>query len=149
MGISPCLGEPLEMIVETEQFQAITELEGRIPEFTSHYPLERIQARLKDRPSLALLVLHQGEPVGYKVGYEETPQRFYSWIGAVLPEHRGRGWARQLLHYQENWCRAQGYREITVWSENRYRSMLIFLLRENYDIFAVSGEGKILFRKLL
>lgn len=136
-------------VVETSNLEEIAGLEAHIPEFEKKLELEALQARLSGRPHLCLLALEDDRPVAYKVGYQETPNRFYSWIGAVLPEFRGRGIARELLHRQEQWARAQGYGEINVWSENRYRGMLIFLLKEGYDIFAVAGDGKVLFRKRL
>lgn len=136
-------------LVETEDLEAIARLETLIPEFPQKLELETLQARLSGRPHLCLLALEDDRPVAYKVGYQETPNRFYSWIGAVLPEYRGCGIARRLLHRQEEWVRAQGYGEINVWSENRYRGMLVFLLKEGYDIFAVAGDGKVLFRKRL
>jgi GNAT superfamily N-acetyltransferase len=136
-------------IVETTEFEQIVGLEQAIPEFASKYRVSDLEARLAGRPHLCLLALDGGRPVGYKLGYQETPARFYSWIGAVLPECRGLGIARGLLHRQEAWVKEAGYREIDVWSENRYRGMMIFLLKENYDIFAVAGNGKVLFRKVL
>ncbi len=134
-------------VVQTRDLSLITRLEEQIPEFPKVYPLSKLEARLKGRPYLALLSLHEGEAVGYKVGYEESPTRFYSWIGAVLPGFRGQGRARQLLQAQEAWCQEQGYEQITVWSENRYRSMMIFLLKEGYDVSALSTEGKVQFCK--
>ena len=136
-------------VVETADLEEIARLEAGIPEFPKKLDLESLQARLAGRPHLCLIALENDRPVAYKVGYQETPNRFYSWIGAVLPEYRGRGIARKLLHRQEQWARAQGYGEINVWSENRYRGMVIFLLKEGYDIFAVSGDGKVLLRKVL
>lgn len=148
-GLAHSDSELNQMIVETTDLNKIASLERAIPEFAEHYPLAKLETRLKGRDSLVLLALDGETAVGYKVGYAETPTRFYSWLGAVLPEHRGKGLARQMLHYQEQWCREQDFEEITVWSENRYRGMLVFLLKEGYDIFAVSGDGKILFRKML
>ena len=137
------------MIVETHDFELIAALEARVPEFERRYDEHQLEARLQGRESLALIKVIEGEPVAYKVGYAETPSRFYSWVGGVAPEHRRRGYARELMHYQEEWCRQQGYREISVWSENRYRNMLIFLLTEGYDIYGCSTKGQIMFRKSL
>ena len=137
------------MIEEITDLSAIAKLELRIPEFDGPYTLQKIQKRLENRKFLALVAKSAGEIVAYKVGYGETESRFYSWIGGVLPEHRKKGWATELLHYQEQWCREQGDRDINVWTANRYRTMLIFLLKEQYEIYAVANDSKVLMRKLL
>ena len=135
------------MIREEPDLEVLAKLESQIPEFEKSYPVSRLESRLKDRESLVLVYYDEERPVAYKVGYAETDRRFYSWIGGVLPGYRRRGIARELLHYQEDWCFGKGFSEITVWSENRYRSMVLFLIQEGYDIAAVSVDGKILFRK--
>ena len=137
------------MIEEVTDLSVIADLESRIPEFDSAYTLAKIQKRLENRRFLALVAKSAGEIVAYKVGYGETEARFYSWIGGVLPEHRKKGWATKLLHHQEQWCSKQGYREINVWTANRYRTMLIFLLKEQYEIYAVANDSKVLMRKVL
>lgn len=137
------------VIKVTNDLELIASLEQLIPEFENHYSAQKIKARLDNRQYLALVAFEGAEPVAYKVGYQETPNRFYSWIGGVKPAYRRRGWAKKLLHQQESWCREQGYGEINVWTANQYRGMLIFLLHQGYDIFAVAGDGKVLLRKLL
>ena len=137
------------MIEETTDLSVIAKLETMIPEFDDPYALEKIQKRLENRKFLALVAKSAGEIVAYKVGYGETESRFYSWIGGVLPEYRRNGLATELLRYQEQWCREQGYREINVWTANRYQTMLIFLLNEQYEIYAVANDSKVLMRKLL
>ena len=137
------------MIEEITDLSVIAKLELLIPEFDDHYTVEKIQKRLENRKFLALVAKSAGEIVAYKVGYGETESRFYSWIGGVLPDYRRKGWATELIHYQEQWCREQGYREISVWTANRYRKMLMFLLEEEYEIYAVANDSKVLMRKVL
>jgi GNAT superfamily N-acetyltransferase len=135
-------------IEETTDLAVIAQLESEIPEFERLYSLEKITSRLSGRVFLALLARDaEGTIAGYKLGYAETPTRFYSWIGGVKPACRRQGLARELLRYQEDWCRCRGFEQIQVWSENRYRGMLIFLLTEGYDIHALTGDGAIMFRK--
>ena len=124
-------------------------LEERIPEFDSPYGETEITRRVGPRKHLCLLARIDDQPAGYKLGYEETPSRFYSWIGGVVPAHRRRGVAQQLLHAQEAWCRAAGYDEITVKSRNRFRGMVRLLVQNGYDILATQTNGVIAFRKTL
>lgn len=70
---------------------------------------ERVIYRL-DRDDLTLLLAHvDGEAVGYKVGYAESPTTFYSAKGGVVDGWRRRGVARALLARMEDEARALGY----------------------------------------
>ncbi len=137
------------MVEEISDLSVIADLESRIPEFEDAYTAQKIQKRLENRKLLAFVGNSEGENVAYKVGYGETDGRFHSWIGGVIPQHRRKGWATRLLHYQERWGREQEYREINVWTANRYRKMLIFLIKEHYEIYAVTNDSKVLTRKSL
>ena len=53
-----------------------------------------------------------GTVVGCKVGYERKPGHYYSWLGGVHSEFRGRGIARSLMQQQHAWCQHQGYHRI-------------------------------------
>ena len=111
-------------IAEISDLELIAETERSIPEFTAPYSLEKLTSRLEGRRSLCLVARNSEDQVlGYKVGYAETSKRFYSWVGGVKPEARKQGVARKLLHYQEGWCQRNGFDQIQVWSENRYRGM--------------------------
>lgn len=136
-------------IREVESWDEMARADAAIPEFQRVHPAEQFQARLEGRPFLALLAYQDDGIAGYKIGYAETESRFYSWVGGVHPDFRGRGLARQLLRRQEDWCRTMGYRSLCVKSENRFRGMLIFLLKEGYDIHALSRAGDISFLKSL
>ena len=122
-------------------------IEVQIPEFSPPQSLQRMQSRLQGRKHLCLAAYVDGQPVGYKIGYEEAPGRFYSWMGGVLPEYRKRGIARDLLHHQEERCRAEGYNSITVKTMNQFRGMLLMLIQEGYDIAGLELSGKIVLRK--
>ncbi len=136
-------------IREVTSWAEMARAEATIPEFEQAHSPERFRARLEGRPFLALVAYHGSRVAGYKIGYGETESRFYSWVGGVHPDFRGQGLAREMLRHQEIWCRRQGYRSLAVKSENRFRGMLIFLLKEGYDIHALSQAGQISFLKSL
>ena len=119
-----------------------------VPELTPT-SVESLQARLTGRPHLAQVAKIDGAVAGFKVGYAETPERFYSWIGGVLPAFRRRGLAQRLLEAQHAWCRERGFREVTVKTYNRYRGMLQLLVTAGYDVFAVQANGAVVLRKAL
>lgn len=136
-------------VKETRDWNVMARVESAIPEFEQSHSAEDFRERLEGRPFLALLACDKETIVGYKIGYAETRERFYSWVGGVHPDYRGQGLAREMMRYQEDWCRAHGYHSIGVKSENRFQPMLIFLLREGYDIETLSARGQIGFRKML
>ncbi|WP_067934243.1 GNAT family N-acetyltransferase [Alicyclobacillus kakegawensis] len=102
---------------------------------------------------LILFAVNHGEVVGYKVGYEDRTERFYSWLGGVYPEYRGRGIASELMRRQHEWCRKRGYRVIRTQTKNKWRDMLILNLRHGFDIVGTytdeKGEPKIILEKKL
>ena len=112
------------------------------------------QKRIDNRPFLALVATQDSQLLGFKLGYELDEETFYSWVGGVLPAHRGRGVANGLLHFQENWAMEQGYHCIQVKSMNCYPDMLKMLISNQYkishcDISSDLNHGKIHFSKQL
>ena len=83
-----------------------------------------------------------GQPAGFKLGYQRQETVFYSWLGGVLPAFRRHGVAQALLAEQERWARAQGYRQLTVKTRNRFRAMLAMLLAHHYQIVQLERKAK-------
>ncbi|QPB82887.1 GNAT family N-acetyltransferase [Pseudoalteromonas rubra] len=109
-------------------------VEQQIPEFSNPKTREQILQRLAGRTNLALIVSCNGQPVAYKLGFEQAPKQFYSWLGAVIPKYRGQGMARALLLEQERWCREQGISHIEVKTMNRFKTMMQMLVSHDYHI---------------
>jgi predicted GNAT superfamily acetyltransferase len=91
---------------------------------------------------LILLAVADGRVVGYKIGYEDRANRFYSWLGGVHPEYRNRGIASELMRRQHAWCAQQGYSVIRTHTKNKWRSMLILNLHHGFDIIGTYTDGK-------
>lgn len=121
---------------------------NRIPEFTTAPSRDELDARLEGRDVLALAVFATpgGEIAGVKLGYSVDDRTFYSWLGGVLPAHRRRYVAQRLLEAQHDWCRAHGYRTVTVKSMNRYRPMMAMLLDSGYTIVGIEGSDPATFK---
>lgn len=98
-----------------------------------------------------ILAVEKSEVVGYKIGYEDRTERFYSWFGGVNPEFRGRGIASELMRRQHVWCQEQGYTVIRTQTKNKWRYMLILNLRHGFDVIGTftdeKGEPKIILEK--
>jgi len=109
------------------------------------------EQKLEGRPSKEFHLLIgsiDGEPVAYKLGYPLSFENFYSWMGAVLPQYQGLGFAAQLMRRQHNWCRDQKYLKITTKTNNGSGGMLILNLKFGFEVSSLEAD-KILLQKVL
>lgn len=104
------------------------------PDQTRGELLTDLMYQLIHRPFLTLLAMGDVDVLGCKLGYEQKPDQFYSWLGCVAPTHRGRGIAAELMRRQHDWCRQQEYRTIRTQTYNQWRDMLVLNLRFGFDI---------------
>lgn len=128
-------------------------VEAKIPEFDGVKTQQQYQERLKDK-GLILIAFEKNQAVGYKVGYGVNQKTFYSWLGGVVPKYRKQGVAQALLEAQENYLVELGYQNVAVKTMNQFPAMLCFLIRNQYQIAALSSDftvdgGKIHFIKRL
>lgn len=106
-----------------------------IPEFGQQVEADEFSERLNQTTHLILIAIDQGRPVGFKLGYDRYQDgSFYSWLGGVIPEFRRQGIARLLARYQEKWALAKGFKSIRIKTRNKFRAMLIFLLKSDFQI---------------
>ena len=113
----------------------------QIPEMQQLNDVAALQARIGERPYLALVAYRQQQPVACKLGYEWDQHTFYSWLGGVLPEQRRSGLAQRLLEQQQLWARQHGYQTVRVKSMNRYPNMLRLLINNGYQIVDYEHRG--------
>ncbi len=132
------------------------ELACRIAELggeAEQYGRQVYQRRLSGDSALVLLATADGEPVGFKAGYDRYRDgSWYSWMGGVLEPWRGQGVAQLLLQAQEKWVAEQGYATLYVKTRNRHKRMMAFLAINDYDIIRVEeksslAEARILYAK--
>jgi predicted GNAT superfamily acetyltransferase len=102
---------------------------------------------------LVLAAFDGDKVVGFKIGYEEEPQHFYSWIGGVDPAYRKKGVGSTLMKMQHELLKERGYKIVTTKTKNKWRDMLILNLRYGFDIIGTytdeKGEPKIILKKEL
>uniref|UniRef100_UPI00404856DF GNAT family N-acetyltransferase n=1 Tax=Algoriphagus sp. TaxID=1872435 RepID=UPI00404856DF len=116
----------------------------RIFEFPGKASLSFYQDRLQHRLSLALVAIWEGELAGFKVGYQsELPETFYSWMGGVRPEFRGKGIATALAEEQERWAKAQGFTAVFFKTRNRFPAMIQFGIKRGFKIVDLHPKGGI------
>lgn len=113
-----------------------------------------LEARLSERKNTMILVAHDDTGVvGFKIGYQDSPEVFHSWLGGVHPHARKRGIASALMQAQHDWALEKGYTYLTTNTENKWRDMLLLNIRHGFDIIGTSvgkrNEIKIMLRKKL
>lgn len=123
-------------------------LSRKIPELIDPHGESVYEIRLQGKPHLILMAVVAGEPIGFKVGYERDGQ-FYSWMGGILPGFRQKGIARALAEEQEKWAKNKGYTTISFKTRNSHTGMLIFALKNGFDIIGFKEKETIKNHRIL
>ena len=150
--------------IRQSDIPTVVALSKQIPEFFNPNEAAEYEKRLKGVPHLILVAyttdstkpntLKSGErAIGFKVGYERDGY-FYSWMGGVLSAYRRYGIAKALADEQEIWAKEQGYDSITFKTRNQHKGMLIFALKNGFNIIGFKEKesvetNRILLRKVL
>jgi predicted GNAT superfamily acetyltransferase len=104
---------------------------------------EKITQRLTSKTDCyTALAIDNQQVIGFKIGYQEEKDVFYSWLGGVLPDYRGHGIATELMLRQHAWCQQKGYSKIRTKTMNRWRSMLILNLKMGFEIVETYQDEK-------
>lgn len=127
--------------VREASLKEILALYHRLPEFEDCRSEADLQARLAGNQTSQLIACVNGLPAGFKLGYALSETEFYSWLGGVLPEFRRDGVAQALLAAQEKWAVEQGYRTLSVKTRNKFRGMLMMLLKNGYQLIEMERKG--------
>lgn len=105
-----------------------------------------------DHPVMILAYMNH-ELIAYKIGYQLNDNVFYSWIGGVHPDHRKKGIAQILMDEQQKLVKQQGYRVIQTKTMNKWKSMLLLNIKNDFKIIETyydkQGLHKILLEKSL
>lgn len=104
-----------------------------------------LQGRLGWAPDPALVAARDGEGalVGFKLGYRQGTDVFYSWLGGVHPDARRQGIAAALMRHQHDWAKGRGYRFVETRTRAANRAMIILNLQAGFTItgLEVGGAG--------
>lgn len=128
--------------IKAGDIETVVQLSLQLEEFINPHGAAEYNRRLTNVPHLILIAYVNGKPAGFKVGYERDGY-FYSWMGGVLAAYRRLGIAKALAVEQENWARKQGYESVTFKTQNKHKSMLIFALKNGFNIIGFKEKGDI------
>lgn len=145
--------DEFQFTIKTGNIETVVQLSQQILEFKNPHGAAEYHKRLSDVPHLILIAYDQDQAVGFKVGYERDGY-FYSWMGGVLSNYRRFKIASALAKHQESWALSRGYTSITFKTRNSHKAMLIFALKNGFNIIdlekrALIGEYRILLKKEL
>ncbi|PLW97542.1 MAG: GNAT family N-acetyltransferase [Marinilabiliales bacterium] len=117
---------------------------GMIPELHSRYAINQWKEKLNDKKYLILIAFINDVPAGFKVGYDKwNDNRFYSWIGGVVPEFRRKGVALELLEEMEQHAFSTGYSVLEMKTYNHHKEMIFFALKHGFSIYAAKKDPKV------
>ena len=100
--------------------------------------------RLENMPDVTVFTMFEGELlIGYKAGYATANDRYYSWLGAVHPDHTRKGIARRLMQAQHDWLTASRFTLLETQVAKVNNAMLDLNLSSGFQIsgeFSKKGE---------
>jgi predicted GNAT superfamily acetyltransferase len=120
----------------------------------SAFDSEKLERRFGEAKHLLINLAFDGEKlVGFKVGYQIDPTKFYSWLGGVDENYRKCGIAQELMKRQHDWCVEKSYKVVQTKTKNSFKPMLILNIKNGFDIVGVyhnsRNELKIVLEKTL
>lgn len=139
----------MEFQISEATIEDIIQISRKIPEFHNPYDQQEYQTRLSHVPFLALKAVCNNRDVGFKLGYELNKDYFYSWFGGILPAYRQAGIAQALATEQEKWAKENGYKFIRLKTRNMFKPMLIFALKNGFNILEIEKREDIREHRIL
>lgn len=134
--------------IKVGNIQTAVMLSWKLPEFYEPAGEAEYHKRLNGKRHLILIAWDGEKPIGFKAGYEKEDY-FYSWMGGVLPEYRKMGVAQELADVQENWARKNGFKTIVFKTRNQHKGMLVFALKNGFDIIGFTEKENIAANRIL
>ncbi|MFA6238715.1 MAG: GNAT family N-acetyltransferase [Bacteriovorax sp.] len=128
------------------------EIEEIYPQIFESFNSEKFFKKFDYHSEFLLLIAYDdGKAVGFKFGYGQDPDLFYSWTGGVLRGARRQGIAQRLMEMQHTWCKERGYKRIETRTRNKFPEMIALNVKFKFHIVGTitetDGTAKIILRK--
>ena len=122
--------------------------------FSKELNYEKFSSKLKAHSNFLFLYAFEGDRMaGFKFGYADDAELFYSWSGGVLPEFQNLGLASELMKQQQAWCRTNAFKKILTRTRNDFTAMLRLNFKFGFKIIgtqhSAGDEIKIILEKIL
>ena len=132
-----------------QQFVSLTELTFKT-DATQNW-INGLNWRLANMPDVTVFTIYEGDGlIGYKAGYASAFDRYYSWLGAVHPDHTRKGIARRLMQAQHDWLTASRFTLLETQVAKVNNAMLVLNLSSGFQIsgeFSKLGEPYLILEK--
>jgi hypothetical protein len=130
--------------VTLESINTCLQVLNNVEELGGLFSYEQIWDRLHNETSYILIAYDGDVPVGCKLAYNRYDDgSLYSWLGGVIPSHRRRYIATLLLSELQHLAQTDGFTSIRFKSQNRYRDMLHFAIKQNFNIVDFEADDDI------
>ena len=133
------------MIVKRVLIDEALKVHAQIPEFVETLPdPQYFKNRYAGKDALILAAYSNNEAVGYLIGYSIDPTNFYCWMAGVIPNARKHGALTLLIDEMFGYAGANNYQKISIKTRNKHRSMLMFLVKNGFNLVSVEKQVDIL-----
>ena len=138
----------IEIKVETS-IKTVLKILNQIPEFECEFVENQLEKRLK-KDGVILIARFNNTPAGCKIAYDRFNSNiYYSWLGGVIPKFRQKSIAQMLNEKMEHIAKKKGYEFIQFKTRNKFKPMLLFALKNNYQIVDFIKKENILEHRIL
>ena len=127
--------------LSNELVEILLDLDAKV--FPEPLEKEKLERELKTKHNISIFVVYDDKtPIAFKLGFERSQRIYYSWIGGVVSEYRGKGIATCLMDRQHTYARNLGYKVVSTQTDNSFKPMVVLNLKTGFDIKGVlHGTG--------
>ena len=98
--------------------------------------------RVNNMPDVSVCTVESdGELAGFKIGYAEAFDRYYSWLGGVRPQFRNQGLAEKLMREQHGWLESSRFRRVETKVAQANEAMIALNLKFGMKISGMISKG--------
>ncbi len=126
-------------MITKDEFDILGDLEKEIPEFEPLFDKQKLLEILGDADYYACVAYEDNKPAGYMIAYDRYQDgSFYCFISAVLPAFRKSGVYSAMAEDRQAYAQEKGYKRLRIQTRNRFRSMLTYLIKNDWIFFDVT-----------
>lgn len=135
-----------QIIVKESTLDDVINIFNTIKEFDrkEYGTKEYIENRFGDKKKVILVAYINSEPVGYILAYDrDNNGSFYCWMTGVKQEYRRMGILTKLMKALKDFAKENGYKSLSIKTNNDRREMLNFLVKTNWNFISVETKENI------
>lgn len=134
-------------VIETT-IDEVLKVNKNVIEFSDDVNLnkEYFERRYENKEHLITVAYLKDTPIGYIVSYDKfnDGESFYIWMAGVDYNYRRKGALTELMNYQSEWAKKNGYSKLKIRTRNARREMLSYLVKNGFNFTEVEQKENIL-----